>query len=71
MPSLGNAGTVWTRHLATRVANKIPGDIGGGFDWAWSEMLKNENITMYALSESAVMHLGIILDFFKVFLTFY
>jgi len=56
-PSMGNAGTVWRRALATKMLSVITAR-DGGFDWGWSEWCAKNKVPMEALKESAVLHIG-------------
>ncbi len=57
MPSMGNAGTVWTRALTEKMLSEMPNH-DGGFDWGWSEWCQKNAVPMEALKESAVLHIG-------------
>ena len=57
MPSMGNAGTVWRRDLATMMLSEMP-NRDGGFDWGWSEWCQKNAVPMEALRQSAVLHIG-------------
>ena len=57
MPSMGNAGTVWTRALTTKMLSEMP-NRDGGFDWGWSEWCQKNAVPMEALRQSAVLHIG-------------
>lgn len=54
--SMGNAGAVWRKDLATRMLAEMSNV--QGFDWGWSEWCEKNNIPMVSLKESAVLHIG-------------
>ena len=56
-PSMGNAGSVWRKDIASKFMHDMPDRIGG-FDWGWSEWCTKNNISMHALQASAFLHVG-------------
>jgi hypothetical protein len=56
MSSLGNAGIVWEKSLATQMLAKIKGS--HSFDWNWSKWLKQKAVRQYAFENSLVLHIG-------------
>ncbi len=56
MKSLGNAGVVWSRGLASKMLQTVSD--GGGFDWGWSDWLRKNDVTQYAFEKSLVLHVG-------------
>ena len=56
MQSLGNAGIVWSRPLATKMLSEMSNR--DGFDWGWTEWLKKQGIKQYAIEKSLVLHVG-------------
>ncbi len=56
MKTLGNAGVVWSNKLARKMLLEMKKV--HGFDWGWTEWLKKNNITQYAMEKSVVLHVG-------------
>lgn len=56
MQSLGNAGIVWSKVLATKMLSEM--SQSDGFDWGWTEWLRKQKIPQYAAKDSLVLHVG-------------
>ena len=56
MQSLGNAGIVWSKVLAKRMLLDMTQS--NGFDWGWTEWLRQQKIPQYAAKDSLVLHVG-------------
>ena len=56
MKSLGNAGVAWSKVLAKRMLVDMPQS--DGFDWGWTEWLRQQKIPQYAAKDSLVLHVG-------------
>lgn len=56
MQSLGNAGIVWSKLLATKMLSEM--SQSSGFDWGWSAWLQKQHISQYAAKDSLVLHVG-------------
>ena len=56
MKSLGNAGVTWSKVLAKRMLLDMTQS--NGFDWGWTEWLRQQKIPQYAANDSLVLHVG-------------
>ena len=56
MKSLGNAGVTWSKVLAKKML--VDMTQSNGFDWGWTEWLRQQKIPQYAAKDSLVLHVG-------------
>lgn len=54
--SIGAAGTVWSRALARDVLDNVA--VGRRWDWRFGEYLRERNVRLFCLKNSALQHLG-------------
>jgi hypothetical protein len=58
--SVGNAGTLWTRHLVVDVLKVLGNEVPANVDDAYSRLFSSRKIPMLAPHRSRLQHLGIL-----------